>query len=298
MSIIDCHVHLYSPEVNRAPAPWAAERGEAHWATLCARVRKSGRAVQGFPSVEQLLRAMDQAGVERAILQGWYWEKHETARTQNRFLAACIGAHRDRLSACATFHPAAGEKEVLEELGWAREQGFCGLGELSPHSQGFSIDDPVWRTALAHAAQWRMPVLLHVTEPAGKGYPGRVLTPLKDFVGLAQAHPQTTFILAHWAARLPLLPGLGSDLRILSNVFYDTAASPLLYDFSIFREMISAVGPERVIFGSDYPLILFPGEETESEMVSFLNKAKALDLAIFEQDALFRGNARSVFGLL
>lgn len=297
MSVIDCHVHLYPPEINQAPARWAAEQGEPLWGTLCARVRKSGRAVQGFPTVDGLLRAMDQAGVERAILQGWYWQNHDTAVAQNRFLAGCIHAHPDRLSACATFHPAAGEAAVGSELAWVRDHGFCGLGELSPHSQGFSIDDPVWRTALEAAAKWRMPVLLHVTEPAGKGYPGRVLTPLEDFVRLAEEFPQTRFVLAHWAARLPLHPELGPRVRTLRNVFYDTAASPLLYDFSVFREVLAAVGQDRVLFGSDYPLILNPAEETEPEIAAFLAKIKTLDLGQTEQRALLRDNACSVFPL-
>src|SRR5450432_3988168 len=93
MGVIDCHVHLYPHAVNRAPAEWASIQGESHWATLCARVRRSGRAVQGFPSLDQLLQAMDAAGVERAVLQGWYWEKHDTCVLQNRFYAQCIKAH-------------------------------------------------------------------------------------------------------------------------------------------------------------------------------------------------------------
>jgi len=297
MGFIDCHVHLYPPEVNRAPARWAAERGETLWATLCARVRKNGRAVQGFPSVDELLRAMDTAGVERAVLQGWYWEKHDTCVVQNRFYAGCIRRHPDRLSACATLHPAAGETRVLAELRWAREQGFCGLGELSPHSQQVSGDDPVWQTVLGGAAEWGWPVLLHVTEPAGKAYPGRVLTPLDDFVRWARQYPKTPFVWAHWGARLPLHPELGTEARALRNVYYDTAASPLLYDFTVFPEMVSAVGAERVMFGSDYPLNLFPADESGPEIASFLKKAQAQELDSGTQRAIFRENARAVFGL-
>ena len=41
------------------------------------------------------------------VLLGWYWESAETCAWQNRFYAACIRAHADRLSAFATFHPVA-----------------------------------------------------------------------------------------------------------------------------------------------------------------------------------------------
>lgn len=297
MGVIDCHIHLYPPEVNCAPAAWATAQGEAHWKLLCARTRKNGRAVQGFPSIEQLLRAMDAAGVERAILQGWYWEKHDTCAAQNRFYARCLRSHRDRLSACATFHPAAGASVVAAELRWVHDNGFCGLGELSPHSQLYSVDDRVWRAALEQAGDLKLPVLLHVTEPQGGAYPGRVLTPIADFVRLAQEHPQTTFVLAHWGARLPFDMALGPVARSLRNIYYDTAASPLLYDFTVFSEMVKAVGADRVLFGSDYPLNLFPAEEMEPDIAAFLEKTRANGFSHLDHPVVFRENARRVFKL-
>ena len=44
--------------------------------------------------------------------------------------------------------------------------------------------------------------------PTGRPYPGRVATPLEDFLGLAGRFPRVRFILAHWGGQLPLrLPG-------------------------------------------------------------------------------------------
>jgi hypothetical protein len=48
--------------------------------------------VQGFPSVEELLRTMDAAGVARAVVLGWYWHREATCALQNRFFAACVEA--------------------------------------------------------------------------------------------------------------------------------------------------------------------------------------------------------------
>src|SRR5580704_10473136 len=105
MGFIDCHVHLYPLEINRDPAGWAAAAGEPHWAALCTRRRKDGRPVQGFPDLDRLLLDLDAAGIERAVLLGWYWEKPESCRSQNRFYAECVKLHPDRLSAFATVHP-------------------------------------------------------------------------------------------------------------------------------------------------------------------------------------------------
>ena len=63
--------------------------------------------------MDELLRAMDAAGISRAVLLGWYWEKPATCAGQNRFYAACVRAHPDRLMAFATLHPAAGREKVL-----------------------------------------------------------------------------------------------------------------------------------------------------------------------------------------
>ena len=284
MSTIDAHVHLYPAEVARDPARWAAAHGEGHWATLCARRRKDGRPVQTFPTVAELLREMDRAGVERAVLLGWYWEKPATCAAQNRFYAECVQAHPDRLAAFATLHPSAGREATREEMQRARDEGLIGLGELSPHSQGYGVEDAVFREVLALAGEWRMPVNLHVTDPESRAFPGRVETPLADFSRLAREFPRTTFILAHWGGLLPLHD---PAVRALTNIFYDTAASPLLYDAGVWSRFLAAVPAERVLFGSDFPLNLFPKLDVTPEMFRFVAEAKNAGAP----DAVMRGNA-------
>ena len=294
MPVIDAHVHLYPPELNRDPAGWAVDAGEAHWARLCTRQRRDGRPVQGFPSVERLLRDMDTAGVARAVLLGWYWEKPETCAWHNRFYAACVREHPDRLAAFAALHPAAGREATLAEVRRAHEEGLIGLGELSPHSQSHDIDDPVFGDVLALAAELRLPVNFHVTDPASKSYPGRVETPLADFARLARKFPRTTFILSHLGGLLPLVD---SSAGSWPNIFYDTAALPLIYPPDVLRRMLDVVGAEKMLFGSDYPLILFPREETEAGFARFLAEIPNAKLTAAERAALLGGNAGRLLGL-
>ena len=42
---------------------------------------------------------------------------------------------------------------------------------------------------------------------------------------------------------------------ILKNVYYDTAASPFLYNKEIYRTAFSLTGKDKILFGSDYPLM-------------------------------------------
>ncbi|CAM3116591.1 amidohydrolase family protein [Rariglobus hedericola] len=270
MAVIDAHVHLYPPEVNRDPAGWAAAHGESHWAVMCARVRKStGKPVQGFPSVDDLLEEMDVAGVEGAVLLGWYWETHDSCVRQNRFYEECVRAHPDRFSAFATVHAGAGVA-ALDEVRRARDNGLIGLGELSPHSQGVSVDDPCWLAVLTLAGDLELPVNLHVTDPLIGKYPGRVETPLVDFYQLAAQFPQVKFILAHWGGRLWREGGL-----LPENVWVDTAATPLLYDASIWAEGLGACRAERILWGTDYPLELYPKEPGKQTFPGLLDEAQA-----------------------
>jgi predicted TIM-barrel fold metal-dependent hydrolase len=271
MSIIDAHVHLYPEELNRDPAAWGASKGETHWALLSTRRRKSGHGVQAFPSVDQLLQTMDQAGVERSILQGWYWQWPETCVVQNQFYSECVKAHPDRLSAFATIHPAAGREATLQQVREARELGFCGLGELSPHSQGFDVSDPVFQEAMELAGQMRLPVNFHVTDRDTAAYPGRIETPGRDFIWLARSFAHTNFILSHWGGRLPLRD---EEAEELYNIFYDTAASPLMYPETIWGSFMEVVPSERILFGSDYPLNLYPKLDAEPDMRRFIGEAR------------------------
>jgi predicted TIM-barrel fold metal-dependent hydrolase len=50
----------------------------------------------------------------------------------------------------------------------------------------------------------------------------------------------------------------------LKNVYFDTAASPFLYDPEVYQVAVKAVGADKIIFGSDYPLL--PPERYFKEM--------------------------------
>lgn len=288
MDLIDSHVHLYPPELNAAPRAWAEARGERVWAQLCLRTRSGGRPVQGFPSLDGLLRAMDQAGVAQAILQGWYWESEASCREHNRFLAAGVRAHPDRLRAFAAVQPGAPEEAVQRQLAAARDQGFVGVGELCPHAQGALAAGAGLRHVFETAASWGWPVCLHVTDPASRPYPGRIETPPADFVAWAEAHPRTRLILAHW--------GGGLDVRAFPNVWVDTAAAPLIYGAAAWDLLERTVRADQVLFGSDYPLILRPAAGSEPEIATFADELRERVASAEVCRGIAAGNLRALLG--
>ena len=90
---------------------------------------------------------------------------------------------------------------------------------------------------------------------------------------------------------------LSAAARELGNVVYDTAASPLLYGPEIWPRFIATAGAERVLFGSDFPLNLYPRLELEAELVRLVAEAKAAGLPAEGLDGVLERNALRIFNL-
>lgn len=291
--IIDTHVHLYPAEVAHDPVAWAALRGEAWWRQCVAPPDRP--SLQGWATVDELLRHMDEAGVDRVILQGWYWEKQATADEQNDWYETWTRAHPDRLAAFATV--AKPDAAALAATRRRLDAGFIGLGELFPPIHQGSFESEGWHALMALAAEYRVPVTLHVSDPVG-GPPGPSPdpTPLDAYRALAHRFPDQRFILAHWGGGLPFYELNARVARDLRNVYYDTAASPLLYDPAVYRRACDLVGPERILWGTDYPLLTRPRRSRTPGFSLDLEEIRSAGLAEAETAAVLGGNAARLFG--
>ena len=90
--------------------------------------------------------------------------------------------------------------------------------------------------------------------------------------------PDLRLVCAHWGGGLPfyaLMPEVGSAL---DNVWFDTAASPFLYRPQIFRHVIDMVGADKILFGSDYPLIAQPRLISDIRSLQLTGEVEALIL--------------------
>ncbi len=293
--IIDSHVHCYPQEVIADPQSWAETMGERHWSEL--HVPGPGhKSIAGWANPEQMLADMDSAGIERAILLGWYWEKQETCDQQNLWHAEWVKAHPDRFTAFAAVQPMAGDT-AFEALLRAIDMGLKGIGEMLPPAQGFSHTNPTWLQILQWAQEEGLPLTIHVTEAAGHDYPGKVDTPLEEYQWLARQFPELKIILAHWGGGLPFYELNSTCRKIFKNVYYDTAASPLLYHKKVFRVVADIVGADKILFGSDYPLRLYPKKEKLPGFERFLQEVDTAGLRENEKEKILGGNARKLLGI-
>jgi uncharacterized protein len=289
-AVIDAHVHVYPAELAADPAAWGRAHGEPGW-TAC--VAPAGRrSLQGWADPAAAIADMDEAGVDACVMLGWYWERQDTCELQNAWHAEWVRRHPGRLAAFAAVQPAAGHR-AIEALERALDEGLCGVGELLPQAQGFGLGDPLWRRVVETAIRRGVPINLHATDPQA-GPAAGPQTPLDAYVRLARDYPEATFILAHWGGGLAARgrPGVGDALP--TNLYFDTAASPLLYDPQVFRQAIGRVGAGRILYGSDYPLLLYPRESRRPGFRRFLQEIDGAGLDAAEREAILSANLRRI----
>ena len=278
--IIDSHVHVYPPSFRE-------RRGEI------ARRDATFRELYSNPNAvladaDDLLAAMDEAGVDVAVAVGIGWTDRDVAREANDYLAECVARSGGRLLAFGSVNPAWGN-DALAEVERCAKAGLAGVGELHPDTQGFGIDDAaVMGPLMATARRLGMPVLTHASEPVGHSYPGKGTVTPDKLLRFIEAFPGQTVIAAHWGGGLPFYALMPEVKAALADAYFDTAASPFLYTPDIFPNAARVVGAERVLFGTDFPLIKHP---------RLLAQLRESGLSDSEQAMIAGGNAARLFGL-
>jgi hypothetical protein len=292
--LIDAHVHYTPPALAADLENFIAV--EPYWGQMLA-PGPDGVSLQGWVTAERMIADMDAAGVDRVVLVGEYRRSHEGCVARNDQALAIIRRWPDRVIAFAILQPLAGQA-ALDELARCLDGGMTGVGELGPYGQGYRLDDADFLRVAEACIRADIPLNLHTNEEVGVFYPGKAATPLRDYHRLASRYPELKLILAHWGGGLvfyELLPEVRWTLR---NVCYDTAASPLQYATrSIFEVALRCVDHRKLLYGSDYPLRLYPRRQAEPDFRPFLAEIAALGLPDDVRADIMGGNAARVLAL-
>lgn len=286
----DIHTHFYPAYIAADTDGWAKPRGEAYWAELVGRRPDGKRSLQGFPSEKKFLSDMDEAGVERAVIQGWYWENPDTCDELNAEISAFAKRHPDRISAFAAVQPAYGRRAV-ETAMRARENGFSGIGELHDGVQKFSYASADFEMLADACARERLPVCIHLTERSPRRYLGKVATDFGGATAAARRFGNVDFIFAHWlGGEIFENPENAAELVGRGNVFFDSAASPFLASADAWKTATENF-PDAAVYGSDYPLRLYPRKFKTEEMRTIATEA-AENVPPQAAEKFFETNAR------
>ena len=245
--IVDFHCH--------ALPPGFAERHDelaARDRTYAALFPAPGGRIAG---VDALLREMDASGVDRAVAMGFGWTDRGIAQEANDYLLEAGRAYPDRITALGSVNPAWGEAAVIAAER-CLDGGAAGIGELHTDTQGFELTDgdtlgPLMELLRARGA----PVVVHASEPVGHQYPGKGTATPERLLKFVANFPDNQVVLAHLGGGLAFYAAMPEVDAELSNVWYDTAALPYLYRAEAVTAAGLTAGAERILFGSDWPLL-------------------------------------------
>ena len=267
--VIDFHTHIFPPCLRDRRDELAGR--DTTFGELLSDPRAS------LASVENLVEAMDEDGVDSAVTMGMGWTDPALAREVNDYIIDAVRRYPNRIIGLASVNPVWGDA-AAREVERCVDQGLRGVGELHPHSQGFDLGDPdTMRPVLEVADRHGLVITTHSSEPVGHSYPGKGQTTprvVMRFIENAAAYPNVKIICAHWGGGLPFYALMPEVRDALSNVWFDTAASPFLYTPDVFPYVARLVGADRVLLGSDFPLIRFRRirrelEESEIRLADF-----------------------------
>lgn len=278
--IIDAHTHIFSPQI-------ISRRDEYIRRDPCfARLYSNPKAK--LVTVQELLVSMDRFEIETSAVAGIGWSTPELCREGNDYLLDCLARYPQRLIGLASLQPKSGE-ETLKELERCVQGGVKGIGEMRPDLQDFDLSDEgvladVITILVSHNLVW----LSHASEPVGHNYPGKGSVTPELLYPFILRNPKLKIILAHWGGGLPFYALMPEVKTALTNVFFDTAASPYLYRPDVYGQALDILGETNILFGSDYPLM------SPDRAIKEISQAGLSENA---RTAILGGNARRAFNL-
>lgn len=245
--VIDFHTHIFPPWIK-------GKRSEYIRRDPCFSLLYSNSKAE-LITAEELIVRMDDNEVDMSVVLNIGWVSQDICVETNNYILEATSKYPDRLVAFCAVQPKAGDVAINEMVHCA-EAGAKGLGEMRSDVQGYSLTDSMLMEPLiSEAVKHGLIFLTHSSEPVGHQYTGKGnITPLLLY-SFIQKFPELKVVCAHWGGGLPfyaLMPEVGDAL---ANVFFDTAATVFLYRAQIFKQVSGLIGSDKILFGSDCPLL-------------------------------------------
>jgi len=218
--ILDCHVHLPSPGLNRT---W-------EWQPFT-------------PDLAAAARYLRRCGVDRAIANSM---RGELAKTPEEMLAGNDEAAQAGRDYPDMFVPAClvntdlGEEAIAEIRRCHRELGMVWIGELCGYASGYTYDTDTFAHAIALAGELNMVVQIH-----SEGW--------EEMDRICGEFPRVTFVLAHLGGSRQEVQARCELAAKHRNLHLDLSGSGV-QRMGVLDLAVRCAGPERVLFGSDYTI--------------------------------------------
>jgi aminocarboxymuconate-semialdehyde decarboxylase len=292
MTVIDAHAHVIVPELLRSAAPEEHWRPTVSDVAGRSVIEFAGATITSprasIADVDAIVASQAEAGIDLTLLSPFApllfceiepLEGLRRCRLQNEGLARLRRARPDQigvLGAVPMQEPwrAAAELETLISSG-----DFSGV-EIPTSVGGVYLGDPCFEPFWEAAERTRALVLVHPTTRAFDapvfdqralwnlvGNPVETTLTAAHLVlsGTIERHPDLNVLLAHGGGAIVALRGRlrrGQDAigRAVADLSDSTDASigrlmfdTIVHDHAMLRALVSLVGADRVLLGSDHP---------------------------------------------
>lgn len=218
---------------------------------------------------EVLFAQMDEAGISRSVI---YAVEAPIVYSSNEYVSELCNRFPDRLLGFASVDPKS--KDAPAQLEHAvKNLGLKGL-KLHPPLQHFYPNDEAIFPVYEKAVELNIPVVFHVGT-----------TPFGSMCRLSHANP---ILIDDVAAQFPTLRIMLTHLGTLwhceafmvveknPNVFIDTAAYVYEIPQILTPDLITRIGPNKVVFGTDYPM---PSANRPHRMKDFVDAIRGLEIS-------------------
>lgn len=284
--------------------------------------------VEGDYSLEAKLRAMDDAGVDVAILRVPVWQEWlrlETCKTVNDNAAEMCKRSGGRLYANACVPPWGGKENIYELERCLKELGMIGV-QLACHYGQIYLDDEAFHPYFKVLNEMNVPVIVHHTplpvywqsiyeytnlrRELGRIIDQATALGRELFSGMFEEFPNLRFIHTmfggNWFANQQLLtPRKGKKKEAMfrletvesdkvlkylqDNIFFDMT-HPASWGKEQVECAIKVCGADHILFGTSFPVFY----SWMSDGVQFM---KTLEITEEERALITSGNAIRLFNL-
>lgn len=284
--------------------------------------------VEGDYSLEAKLQAMDDNGVDKAILRVPVWQEWlrlDTCRIVNDNAADMCKRSHGRLYANAVVPPWGGKDNIYELERCIKELGMVGV-QLACHYGQLYLDDEAFKPYMKVLNELNVPVVVHHTplpvywqsiyeytnlrRELGRIIDQATAVGRELFSGMFEEFPNLRFIHTmfggNWFANYNLLtPHKGKKQEAMlrldmseaerikgylqHNIYFDMT-HPASWGKDQVECAIKVCGADHVLFGSSFPVFY-------NWMAQGVDFVKTLDITEEERELITSGNAIRLFNL-
>lgn len=261
MKVIDIHAHIYPKKI-------ADRASEAIGNFYDIPMSHDG-------TVDTLLASGEKAGIDLFVVHSVATGPKQV-ESINDFIAQTANASAGKMIGFATMHPDYGP--IDKEIDRVMSLGMKGV-KIHPDFQKFSIDSTE-AFRIYEVIEGRLPILIHTGDYRYNYSKAQsVLKALKRF-------PKLQVICAHFGGWSEWEEGCATLAG--STAMVDTSSSLYALENTQAKKLIDAIGVDKVLFGSDYPM-WDPAEELE--------RFRQIGLSDAETEKILHLNAERLLGL-